>query len=62
MNFDMGERPATPCQQCKWLDKLVDCGFGSQVAHCNIPGGPRVRSEPQFGCCSWEREVGADDE
>lgn len=58
----MNERPATPCKHCRWLDKLVDCGVGVQVAHCKLPGGPRVRSEPEFGCAFWEREAGVDDE
>jgi hypothetical protein len=58
----LSEHPATSCKHCRWLDRLVDCGFGTQVAHCNNPKCSRVRSMPEHGCAQFEREPGADDE
>jgi hypothetical protein len=61
-NFVMQEWPSKPCKHCRWLDRLVDCGFGTQVAHCNNPKCSRVRSMPEHGCAAFEREPGSDDE
>lgn len=35
---------------------------GGTAALCGHPGSARVRASPDLGCCSWERELGTDDE
>lgn len=48
-----------PCWHCSRYVRLIHAGT---AALCNLPNGPRVRSMPERGCCSWQREPGADDE
>ena len=48
-----------PCWHCTAFAGLT---AGGSAARCTRPGAARVRSMPDTGCASFEREVGADDE
>lgn len=51
--------PHRPCSACHWFDGWHACGI---YALCTHPLCCRVRSQPERGCCSFEREPGSDDE
>lgn len=46
-----------PCWHCHWFDRMTNAG-----AACLHPQGCGCQPQPAFGCCSWMREPGADDE
>ena len=48
-----------PCWHCRSYEGLIARG---SAALCRRPGSARVRAMPASGCCSFEREVGSDDE
>lgn len=48
-----------PCWHCHWFDGMT---AQDTAALCSNKTCPRVRSQPENGCCSWEREPGSDDE
>ena len=50
---------ALPCWHCCRFDGLV---YDGSAALCFLTLGARVRSLPAWGCASFEREPGADDE
>lgn len=50
---------ARPCRHCRYYDGLA---WGGPAALCKHPMCPRVRSRPEDGCSSWEREPGSDDD
>lgn len=51
-------RDPHPCWHCHHYVAMLICG----AAACSLRLGPRVRSQPERGCASFEREPGADDE
>ena len=58
----MHSTPATlgqPCWHCRFF---VAMAYQGTAARCSQPGGPVVRSQPQHGCSSYQREPGTDDE
>lgn len=54
----MGSRER-PCWHCT---RFVGMTSEGSAARCALPNAARVRSQPQWGCSGFEREVGADDE
>jgi len=44
------------CYTCRWFGENM-----GGVVWCGYPGGGHLRSKPNVGCASWEREPGADD-
>lgn len=47
-----------PCWNCTHFDGLTGDGT---AALCNLPDGPRVRSQPHQGCSASDRVPGIDD-
>jgi hypothetical protein len=58
MSFNPWRGERRPCWHCTSFDGMT---AGESAALCARPEAARVRAMPGDGCCSWEREVGADD-
>lgn len=59
MSFQPYLSEPTPCWYCVHFDGMASHGSS---ALCRNRPGPRVCSMPLWGCSSWMREVGCDDE
>lgn len=58
-HFTPWQTERRPCWHCASFKGLL---YGGSAVSCSLANGPRVRSMPDAGCASFEREVGADDE
>lgn len=58
-HFDPWRGEQRRCWHCVRFVAMV---YQGSAAWCSLPNGPRVRSQPEWGCGMWVREVGADDE
>ncbi|MDE2369717.1 MAG: hypothetical protein KGN16_12175 [Burkholderiales bacterium] len=47
---------------CSYCTRFVGMTPDGSAARCGLPNAARVRSQPQWGCSGFEREIGADDE
>jgi hypothetical protein len=59
MGFNPYPANPNPCWHCHWFKGMV---YQNTAAECGNPKCSKIRSQPENGCASFEREPGADDE